>query len=156
MEEIIVMKLSELFSSWENIRSEMVEAVKLLTQDQLDWLPEGGINSIADLLRHISETELWWFGNVIMRLHNYRDLTGEMAPDIESILGELEKSHKEYVLEVLKSNTIDDLDTKFSIPEYDKDISLNDIAWHVYEHEARHRGQIFTLMRLQGIKPPSV
>jgi len=148
-------KLSELFSDWERIRKEMVNAVRPLTKAQLDWKPEGGLNSIADLLRHISEAELWWFGNVILSKKNYRNLTAEMAPDIDSILTELERNH-EYVTEVMHSMTIENLDGKYRRPKSDEVLSLKDIAFHTFEHEARHRGQIFMLMRLQGIAPPNV
>jgi len=30
------------------------------------------------------------------------------------------------------------------------------LAWHVVEHQARHRGQIFMLLRMQGIEVPDV
>jgi uncharacterized damage-inducible protein DinB len=30
------------------------------------------------------------------------------------------------------------------------------LVWHVVEHQARHRGQIFMLMRMQGIEVPDV
>ncbi|MCX6827987.1 MAG: DinB family protein [candidate division Zixibacteria bacterium] len=149
------MKLSEIFSDWERIRLEMIEGVSSLTQDQLDWIPEGGKSSIADLLRHISEAELWWFGQVVLEKARYRDLTPKMAPEITSIVNELQESHK-FVLEALEINTVDDWNKKKYSPRPEEVLSLKDIAWHTIEHEMRHRGQIFMLMRLQGIKPPNV
>ena len=126
-----------------------------LTQAHLDWLPPGGKNSIGDLLRHISETEIWWIHHVVLKNADYHDLTREMAPDIDSILTELEKSHK-YVLEVLESKTIDHFDEIYTIPDFKETFSLYWILWHTIEHEMRHRGQIFMMMRLQGIAPPNV
>ena len=149
------MKLSEIFSDWERIRREMIEGVSSLTQDQLDWIPEGGKSSIADLLRHISEAELWWLGQVVLGKTRYRDLTPQMAPEITSIVNELQESHK-FVLEALEINTVDDWNKKKYSPRPEEVLSLKDIAWHTIEHEMRHRGQIFMLMRLQGIKPPNV
>lgn len=87
------MKLSRLFGEWERIRREMIDAVRPLIIEQLNWLPDGGLSSIGDLLRHIAETETWWFGNVILKKDNYRDLTRETAPDLDTIIKELEKSH---------------------------------------------------------------
>lgn len=149
------MILSDLFSHWETIRTEMIEGVGSLTQQQLDWIPPGGLNSIADLLRHISETELWWIGNVVLKKNNYRDLAASMAPDLKSIIRELEISHK-YVLDLVNSKTIDNLDEAYKIPEVKETFNLKWIIWHTIEHEMRHRGQIFMLMRLQGIAPPHV
>ena len=149
------MKLSELFADWQRIRKEMIGAVKSLTQEQLDWKPEGGLHSIADLLRHISETELGWLGDFILNKIEYRDLTPQMAPDIDSILDGLEKSHT-YVLDVLQLENIDSLGKKYKHPDTDEVLTLKDVIFHTFEHEARHRGQIFMLMRLQGIAPPNV
>jgi uncharacterized damage-inducible protein DinB len=127
-----------------------------MTVSQLDWVPEGGKNSIGDLLRHISETELWWFGNVILGNDNYKDLTKEAAPDIDSILTHLEKNH-ELVIQVLEKETTDTwTGKKFRVEWRDEDLILRDIVWHVAEHEMRHRGQIMMMMRLQGIVPPVV
>ncbi|MCP4705382.1 MAG: DinB family protein [candidate division Zixibacteria bacterium] len=149
------MKLSDLFSHWETIRNEMIEGIGSLTQRQLDWKPSGWKSSIADLLRHISETELWWIGNVVLRKDNYQDLTASMAPDLKSIIKELEVSHR-YVFELVNSKTIDNLDEIFKIPKSDEKLGLKWILWHTIEHEMRHRGQIFMIMRLQGIAPPNV
>ena len=154
------MILSKLFSHWETIRAEMIKGVGPLNQQQLDWVPPGWKNSIADLMRHISETELWWIGNVVLKKNNYRDLTASMAPDLKSIINELEISHK-YVLDTLESKSIDNLNEIIEIPESEEKQSLHSrcylwILWHTIEHEMRHRGQIFMLMRLQGIAPPNV
>ena len=35
-------------------------------------------------------------------------------------------------------------------------VSKRWLVWHVVEHQARHRGQIFMLMRMQGIEVPDV
>ena len=149
------MILSDLFSHWETIRTEMIGGVSALTQGQLNWVPSGWKNSIADLLRHISEAELWWLGNVVLKENNYRDLTATLAPELKSIIKELEISHK-YVIDVLKSKTIDNLNEICNVPESDEKLSLQWILWHTIEHEMRHCGQIFMLMRMQGIAPPNV
>jgi len=148
------MRLSELFSKWESVRSQLIDAVRPLTRGQIDWLPEGGLNSIGDLLRHIAETENWWFGHLIMG-KEYADITKDQAPDLDSIFAELEKSHAQ-VLEILQKETIDSWENKLYKLPNDEEMKLRVIVWHVFEHEARHRGQIFMMMRLQGIAPPRV
>ncbi len=148
-------KLSDFFSHWDVIRTELIEGVNPLTQEQLDWIPPGGLSSIGDLLRHISEVELWWIGNVVMKNFNYRDLTASLAPNLDTIIKELKISH-EYTANLLNSKTIDCLNEIYRIPERNKSYSLGWILWHTIEHEMRHRGQIFLLMRLQGITPPNV
>ncbi len=150
------MKLSDLFRDWELIRQEMVNAIRPLTEAQLDWVPERGTNSIGGLLRHISETEVWWFGDVVLGEQSYTEITRDDAPNSGDIIDLLDKSRKEYTLQVLESHTIADFDKKYEIPERGKKVSLFWVCWHVFEHECRHRGQILMMMRLQGITPPDV
>ena len=149
------MKLSDLFFHWEVVRRQMVEAVSRLSQEQLDWLPTNGKNSIADLLRHIAETEIWWFGVVVQGNKGLGDVSRNDAPDLQSILRVLENSH-EYVADILGRESTDSWDTRiFTLPDNEK-LTLRWIVWHTIEHEMRHRGQIFMLMRLQEITPPNV
>ena len=150
------MKVSELFREWKFVRSELIDAVRPLTVEQLDWIPENGKNSIGDLLRHISATEHWWFGEVVLRSGSYRDVTREMAPDIASIIKTLDYSFREYTLEVLESHNVSDFERKYQIPGEEGQVTLLWVCQHVFEHECRHRGQIFMMMRLQGMTPPNV
>jgi uncharacterized damage-inducible protein DinB len=152
----MAVKLKDIFTDWEPSRKELDDMVKLLTDSQLDWFPERGKNSIGDLLRHISEAEHWWFGTVILGKDDYKDLKKDDAPDIESILKHLEKSHT-LVEQVLKNETLDSwTEKKFRVEWRKEDLILRDIIWHVAEHEMRHRGQILMLMRLQGLEPPVI
>jgi uncharacterized damage-inducible protein DinB len=151
----MVVKLSDLFSIWETVRRQMVDAVQVLDEKQLDWLPEGGKNSIGDLLRHIAEIENWWFGVVILKQKKLRSVTRESAPGIADILKELEFSHKQ-VTGVLEKETIESWDKKDYKFESGEVLTMRQIVWHVAEHEMRHRGQIFMIMRLQGLTPPHV
>jgi uncharacterized damage-inducible protein DinB len=148
-------RLRDIFSHWDVICAELIDGVGSLTQKQLDWIPPGGLSSIGDLLRHISETELWWIGNVVLKNFNYRDLTSTLAPNLNAIIGELQISHN-YTIDLLNSKTVDCLNETYRIPEISQSYSLGWILWHTIEHEMRHRGQIFLLMRLQGITPPHV
>ncbi len=156
MAETNDVKVSELFRQWKVVRSEMIDAVRPLTVEQLDWLPEGGKNSIGDLLRHISETEHWWFGDVVLGGGTYRDVTRDMAPDIDTIIKTLEHSFHEYTLKVLESHRVSDFESKYKIPGEDYQVTLLWVCQHVFEHECRHRGQILMMMRLQGMTPPNV
>ncbi len=153
----MALKLSEVFDHWEIIRQELIEGVKKLTNEQLDWKPEGGKSSIGALLRHIAETENFWYGRVVLG-NEYRDIEKDDAPDIVSIMGELEKSHRA-VLNILDKNTIEEWQQKtytYKWDEGEETFTLKWITWHLIEHEMRHRGQIFMLMRLQGLVPPNV
>ena len=149
------MKLSDLFSKWEMVRKQMVDAVRPLSQGQLDWLPEGGKNTVGDLLRHIAEVENWWFGMVVSGHTRLIEVNGENAPGMDSIFEALEKSHR-LVTDILSEESTETWETKTYTMEEIETLTLRQIVWHVAEHEMRHRGQIFMMMRLQGIAPPNV
>jgi uncharacterized damage-inducible protein DinB len=80
---------------------------------------------------------------------------GQTELDMESIKNELYTSHQ-YVIEGIANSDTGQWDEKIYSPRPGEMLSLKDIAWHTIEHEMRHHGQIFMLMRLQGIKPPNV
>jgi hypothetical protein len=44
----------------------------------------------------------------------------------------------------------------YEAKEHDIKLSNRSLVWHVVEHQARHRGQIFMLMRMQGLEVPHV
>lgn len=151
------MKLSDLFSNYFTVRAEMVEAVKDLTQQQLDWTPPNHPASIGKLLAHIAECEYGWITCVALKKEANPDFTRfEKARTLPEILALLDQNHTEFT-EYLNAEDIEDWDRIFyQLPESTEKVSKRWLVWHVVEHQARHRGQIFMLMRMQGIKVPDV
>jgi len=153
------MKLADLFSNFFNVRQELIDAVKGLTQEQLNWKPTGYANSIAGLLGHIAVCEYWWVTVLAMRktqaseaefsrFDNARTLT-----ECLSLLNETLADMREY----LEREEVEDWDQVFyESKPHDLRVSKRWLIWHTIEHQARHRGQIFMLMRLQGLDVPNV
>ena len=74
-----------IFTNYIQIRKELVEGVKNLTREQLDWTPPGHENSIAKLLAHIAEAEYWWIhvvaeGKVAQKDADSDAFTGRCRP----------------------------------------------------------------------------
>ncbi len=151
------MKLSDFFSNYFTVRAELVKAVQGLTQQQLDWTPPNHPASIGKLLAHIADCECYWISYVALQKEPDPDFTRfEKADTLPQILSLLEYYHGDFT-EYLQSEGIDDWDEKFyEIPKHDEKVSKRWLVWHVVEHQARHRGQIFMLMRMQGIEVPNV
>lgn len=151
------MKLSELFSNYYTVRKELLKTVADLTPPQLAWTAPGHANSIGKLLVHIAETEYWWTTVVALKKEEKFD---ESRFEKISTLPEMLKLLNRYFDEFsryLEYETISDWDRVFyAIPGYDEKVSKRWLVWHVVEHQARHRGQIFMLMRMQNLEVPNV
>jgi uncharacterized damage-inducible protein DinB len=154
------MKLSHLFSNYFEVREELIGAVKSLTQEQLDWTPPNHPASIGRLLAHIADVECFWISCVALRKEQKPDFSKfEKASTIREILSLLEHYHAD-CREYLESQDVEDWDeVYYEFPEWVGRrfrCSKRWLVWHVVEHQARHRGQIFMLMRMQGIDVPDV
>ncbi len=151
------MKLSDIFSNYFTARAELVKAMKDLSQQQLDWTPPNHPASIGKLLAHIAECEYGWVTCVALKKEANPDFTTfEKAKTLPEILALLDQYHSEFT-EYLKTEDVEDWDQVFyQLPGHDEKVSKRWLVWHVVEHQARHRGQIFMLMRMQGIEVPNV
>jgi uncharacterized damage-inducible protein DinB len=151
------MKLEDFFSNYFTVRAELVKAVEKLTPEQLAWKAPDYPNTLGWLPAHIAETEYWWITVVALEKDKNPDWDrfGESKP-IHELLTMLDETFRE-TESFLQSDSIEDWDRVFfQIPNHDEKVSLCWLVWHVVEHQARHRGQIFMLMRMQGIEVPSV
>ncbi|MBN1211269.1 MAG: DinB family protein [candidate division Zixibacteria bacterium] len=151
------MKLAELFSNYYTVRKELLAAVADLTLSQLAWTAPGHPNSIGRLLVHIAETEYAWITIVALKKETEFDQSRfQNITTLPEILELLERYFDEFT-RYLENETIDDWDRVFyEIPGEDEKVSKRWLVWHVVEHQARHRGQIFMLMRMQNLDVPYV
>ncbi|MFQ6008545.1 MAG: DinB family protein [Candidatus Zixiibacteriota bacterium] len=154
------MKLSDFFSNYFTVRTELVKAVQGLTQPQLDWTPANHPASIGRLLAHIADCECFWISCMAMQKEKKPDFTKfEKARTLDEILALLNRYHADFT-EYLNAEDVEDWDdTYYQSPMWTEEkfrCSKRWLVWHVVEHQARHRGQIFMLMRMQGIEVPDV
>ena len=153
------MKLAEIFTNYFEVRKELVDAVKGLTREQLYWTAPNHPASIGALLAHIAETEYWWITVVAERKVTPEDADFtrfEQPVDLDKLLSWLDQYLGETAA-FLECEGMDDWEEKhYLIPGREHKFTKKWLAWHVVEHQARHRGQIFMLMRMQGIDVPVV
>lgn len=149
-------------------RQTIINAVKSLTKEELDYLHDPGANTIGALILHLGATDKYYQINTFEGRQEYNEAEKKIwaAP---MNLGEEGRKHikgheVDYYLEMIgevRQKTIDGLKEKddewlLAIdPEWSKEEPLNTYwKWfHVCEHEANHRGQITWLKsRLPGAK----
>ncbi len=151
------MKLDSIFSDYFTVRNELVQAVMGLTAEQLAFNAPGHPASIGSLLAHIAETEHWWIRQVAL---GGEDSTEGASGETDLTLGDLLTRLNdcfEMTGEFLHEQSTDEWDILFfAVPGRDEKVSLRWLVWHVVEHQARHRGQIFMLLHMQKIEVPNV
>jgi uncharacterized damage-inducible protein DinB len=150
------MKLAKFFSNYFTVRLELLDAVRELTQGQLDWKNDNHPNSIGWLLAHIAECEYYWIDVAARGKDGPGDFERfEKAQKKADILALLDEGF-ETLSDYLQEEDIDDWDEVFYEVEGEEKVSKRWLVWHVVEHQARHRGQIFMLMRMQNLQVPHV
>jgi uncharacterized damage-inducible protein DinB len=150
------MKLADLFSNYFTVRVELVDAVRNLSRAQLDWVPSGHQNSIGRLLAHIAETECFWISSVALQEGDVDWSTFEGSRPLGELLSLLERYFHVFG-DYLRREDIEGWDSVFyERKETGERFSKRWLAWHVVEHQARHRGQILMLLRMQGAEVPHV
>lgn len=150
------MEARKLFRHWDEARTNLLRALDLLTDDQLDFVPHEGLWSLGDVLRHIADGEEGWFRCVITREHdewppNYSAADYPTVASVKSLLTEVHARTEAY-LDTLR---LDDLDRQITAP-WGKTYSLLWIIWHVIDHEIHHRGEIFLMLGMLGLKGPDI
>ncbi|WP_246369958.1 DinB family protein [Saccharibacillus deserti] len=144
----------------EDVRRELLKHLEGLTQEELDTPLDGNATTIGALLYHIADVETGW-------LHFDMFLQKELDPEIAAWFtaptrnedgeiwcpaGERPERHLERLavvrrdfLDKLRGIDSEDWRRFRSLPgEYD--VTPEWIVYHLIEHEAHHRGQIFRML----------
>lgn len=152
-------------------RYTILNAVKSLTMQQLDYVHDAHANSIGALVMHLGATEKFYQINTFDGRQDYNDeekkvwgAAMSLGDDGRKNIKGKEVQHYIDAITSVRQKTLEEFkkkDDKWLMaidPEWSKEQPLNTYwKWfHVCEHEANHRGQIAWLKsRLPGAKPAS-
>lgn len=150
-------------SSMEEVRSQVVNAVKDISNDMIGKPPFLGAHSIGALVLHIGEGEWFWMQMVVsghkLSEEDKKAAYWDVLDDLERVsrngyttefcLQEVEKIRNQ-TRDVLFSYSDADLDRIISFERQGKttEHSLRWILHHLIDHEAQHKGQILMLKRM--------
>ena len=149
-------------------RSTIVDMVKTMTMQELDYLHDSKANTIGALLMHLGATDKYYQINTFEGRQMYNEIEEKVwgaamhlgDEGREAIKGHEVKYYLDLIGEV-RQKTLEELKKKDDAwllaldPVWSKKEPLNTYwKWfHVCEHESNHRGQIAWLMsRLPGAK----
>lgn len=150
-------------------RSTIVDMVKTMTMQELDYLHDSKANTIGALLMHLGATDKYYQINTFEGRQLYNETEDKIwgaamhlgDEGREAIKGHEVKYYLDLIGEV-RQKTLEELKKKDDAwllaldPVWSKKEPLNTYwKWfHVCEHESNHRGQIAWLQgRLPGAKP---
>jgi uncharacterized damage-inducible protein DinB len=157
----------------EDIRKITLLGISGLTKEQLFAEPVPGEYCIGAYLMHLAECDLWWL-HVMDGLEQDPELAKRAysnvwfdagddsnppkeAPEVNEYIEIMTKCRAK-VINYINSISDDDLEKKVYMrwvsngEEKSKEFTPKWIIYHLIEHEAHTRGQIFMLIRMAGFK----
>jgi len=144
------MKPKELFSHWDQIRSDLISTIQSFTEDELHFVPFEGSWPVGRIMLHIADAEDGWLRYVITtEISAWPDEYNlQHYPDKKAILEVLAEVHQRTV-SYLSGLGEEDLSRKVKTP-WGREIRQLWIWWHVIEHEIHHRGELSLILGLLG------
>lgn len=150
-------------SGMEEVRSQVIQAVKDIPDDLIGKPPFLGAHSIGGLVLHIGEGEWFWMQMVVsghsLTEEDKQAAYWDILDDVERVtrsgyttqfcLLEVEKIRNQ-TRDLLFSYSDADLDRMVEFERQGKvtEHSLRWILHHLIDHEAQHKGQILMLKRM--------
>jgi len=155
----------------EDIRRVTLKGVTGLTKEQLFAEPVQGEFSIGAYLMHLGECDLGWLKTLSgenqpedLKKRVFYDGWFDVPPEefnppketieTEEYINAITEARKR-LLDYMDTMTDEDLKKKVKIkkkPTVEVDITKKWIIYHLIEHEAHTRGQMFMLIRMAGFK----
>lgn len=137
-------------------RDRLIEAVAELASEQFTEQVESSFPSVRDSLVHVYSAEwIWcsrWQGNSPAAM-----LSPDTFADLES-LAKAWTDHEQTMRAVLESFCPNDIGRAITYRSTDG-AAISSVFWqmlqHVVNHASYHRGQLTTLLRQLGAKPPA-
>ena len=162
------MEIADLYPYWARERDALISGVREIAeklkaertpeevQTVFDWIPPGGKRSINDLFRHIAYVEYYIIDKLIMDHEPKTILHGSVFPaaDYPTFDDCIKLMHDVHDATKTGFRHLKREDVKREIPAFRRMLPIDRLLWSIVQEEAHHRGQIYMLLRMQGIAPP--
>ncbi len=126
----------------------------------IDVIPGERFHSVKDLLVHIPVVEDSWLHDNILQVRPHLETVSVIAetkdgpyatmplPDILEYWRTVESNTQTYLAALTPA------ELARQVQDDDDVLSVEQILWHVMQHEVRHTAQVALLLRQAGITPP--
>jgi uncharacterized damage-inducible protein DinB len=161
------MNIPETYDYLMRARRDLWAALETVPDEVLSrpLLDGGRFHCIKDLVVHVAEVEDGWIHGDILR----EDLVQTAFPELRDseggpvyagfaleLLLDYWRAVEQSTLTYLAVLNDDELQRSIAGDSPEERFTVDGLLWHVMMHEIRHTAQIAMLLRMQGIKPPSL
>lgn len=148
-----ILAIQPFLAYFEKVRERTLHVARQIPREHLDWSYREGKFSFGDLLRHLGAIERYTLAeNAALRPSRYPGHGLELADGYDEVIAFLARMHEESV-EIPARLSPADLQRRCVTPGA---ASLPVWKWlrSMVEHEAHHRGQIYTYLSMIGVGSP--
>ena len=143
------MKITQVFSHWNQIRAELLATIDKFGDNELSYAPTESSWPAGKIMLHIGDAEDHWFRYGIQRkVSRSQQYELESYPTKEAIKESLAEIHSRTEA-YLATLSLADLEQEIEMPWKER-YKLGWIIWHVIEHEIHHRGELSLMLGLLG------
>ena len=122
--------------------------------EDLDWRPAAGKFSFADLIRHLAGIERHMYAETVHGRPSAYSGHGRELADGAEVLPYYDRLHRE-ARDLFAALTDARLTEKCATPA-GTPITVGKWLRAMIEHEAHHRGQIYLMLGMRGVKTPPI
>lgn len=146
---------SEFVDYWRGVRGRTTRVVEHIGQDDLEWTYTPNRWTMGDIARHLAGIERYMYAeNVQGRPSRYPGHGRELADGVEAVRDYLRRLHSESVV-IFATLGAEQLTARCETPA---GTPITTWKWlrAMVEHEAHHRGQLFLMLGMRGVKLPPI
>jgi uncharacterized damage-inducible protein DinB len=138
---------------WPSVRARTRRVVGAIPSDQVEWAPAAGRWTLGDTARHLAGIERWMYAETVHgRSSRYSGHGRELAGGLDGVITYLDRCHEES-MEQFRLLTPERWEGK-SLTVAGTPITTWKWLRAMIEHEAHHRGQIYLMLGLLGVRTP--
>ncbi|MEO5814445.1 MAG: DinB family protein [Gemmatimonadaceae bacterium] len=146
---------AEFTDYWRGVRKRTTRVVEQIREEDLEWTAAPSRWTIGDIVRHLAGIERDMYAeNVSGRPARYPGHGRELADGLAAVRAYHGRQHEES-LAIFSQLTPEQLAGKCQTPA---GTPITTWKWlrAMVEHEAHHRGQLYLLLGLRGVKVPQI
>lgn len=146
---------AEFVDYWRGVRKRTRRLLPLVPAGRLEWAPAESRWTFGDLFRHLALIERWMYAeNAAGRPSRYPGHGPEHAAGAEGVAALVDRLHEESCA-IIGALTPEQLAGKSVTPA---GTPITTAKWlrAMVEHEAHHRGQIYLMLGMLGVRPPQI